>query len=108
MWHGRPARESTRNMRVPLLILKLDELEFNRRVANVLSPVSQRIAINDVAGFELGFRDSPINRVIARLATFDHVDHIRWMRMRFLFVTGLKRSFENPYFRILEFERDRL
>src|SRR5438067_9599679 len=88
------------------LIFQFHEFQANGCVADVLGPVRQGIAIDDVAGVKLCFRNRAVSRVVADLAACDHVDHIRGMRMGLFLIAGFERGLEHAYTRVFQFQHD--
>src|ERR1044072_241956 len=66
-----------------------------------------RFTIDDVACLELAVSYSSILRVIAKLATRDHIDHVRWMRVSLLLVAGFDSRLEHAHARVFEFQCNR-
>jgi len=89
------------------LLLQLHQLQPNSRVPDVLGPVCDGLAVDYVAGFEVGFHHTAINAVRADLAAFNHVDHVCRMRMNLFLVTRLEYRFQHAHTRVLQLQRNR-
>ena len=69
---------------------------MNRSRSDVLRPVCDRIAVEDVAGLELGLRRLAVGDVVAHLAAGDDVGDVGGVRVHLLLLSGLKDRFEDP------------
>lgn len=68
--------------------LKLDEHQVHRRVTDVFRGMGQRIAIEDLAGFQLTLGGLAIRCVVAVFPAGQNINHVGWMRVHLLFNSG--------------------
>src|SRR5215204_3687893 len=85
-------------------ILEFDEDEVNRSHSNVLCPVNERVAIEDVTRFELGLRRLAVGKMVAHRATGDDVSDVGWMRVQLLSLPRLQDRFEDPHSIVLQLD----
>ena len=69
---------------------------MQRFVANVFGGMSQRIAIDHVAGLECTLCYLAIRCVVAVSASFQNVNHVRGVRVHLFFDPGRQSRFEHP------------
>src|SRR5260370_33617337 len=79
----------------PSLAFKLDEDKMRRLIANVLSGMGQRVAIDNVARLERPLRDLAICCVVAIPTSRQHVNDVGGVRVSLLLATRWQDSFDD-------------
>lgn len=88
----------------PGLAFELDQDEMHRLIANVLSGMGQRVAIDNVARLERAFRNLAISSVVAIATPLQNINDVGGVRVYLLLGTRWQGSFEDAY--TLVFESD--
>src|SRR5436190_8096890 len=88
-------------------LLQLDDDQMNRRLADVLRPMRERIAIDDVARFVRRFAGLAVRSVAARASARQHVNDRRRMRVHLFLVARMQRRLEHAHLLVVELHLDR-